>query len=87
MFIGRVEISRVGYYGYGHGSPDKSKPFIAKIEVYGNQNKTELTLTEELSRRIVEIVADEIAAAGRAVADAMVADALTVSALPSPDPL
>ena len=85
MFIGRVEISRVGYHGHGYGNPDASKPFVAKIEVFGSQMKTELVLSPELSRRVVEIVADEIAAAGRATAEAMVAEALNVEALPAPE--
>lgn len=85
MFIGRIEISRVGYIGNGYGKPDASKPFLAKIEVFGLQTKTELFLSEELSRRVVEIVADEVAAAGRATAEAMVAEAMTVSALPAPE--
>jgi hypothetical protein len=85
MFIGRVEISRQGYIGHGYGTPDPSRPFIAKIEVFGQQTKSELTLSPELSRRVVEIIADEVAAAGRATAEAMVAEALTVTALPAPE--
>ncbi len=85
MFIGRVEISRVGYIGHGYGHPDASKPFLAKIEVFGTNTKTELLLSEELSRRVVEIVADEIAASGRATAEALVAEAMMVSALPAPE--
>lgn len=85
MFIGRIEISRVGYIGHGYGTPDASKPFLAKIEVFGQHTKTELLLSEELSRRVVEIVADEVAAAGRATAEAMTAEALNVTALPAPE--
>lgn len=85
MFIGRIEISRVGYIGMGYGAPDARKPFLAKIEVFGTQSKTELTLSEDLSRRVVEIIADEIAAAGRATAEALVAEAMTVNALPQPE--
>jgi hypothetical protein len=85
MFIGRIEISRVGYIGHGYGTPDASKPFLAKIEVFGQANKTELMLSEELSRRVVEIIAEEVAAAGRATAEAMVAEAMTFSALPAPE--
>ncbi len=87
MFIGRVEISRTGYFGSGYGKPDASKPFLAKIEVFGSQTwlKTELMLSEDLSRRVVEIIADEIAAAGRATAEALVAEAMTVNALPTPE--
>lgn len=85
MIIGRIEISRQGYIGSGYGTPDASKPFLAKIEVFGTQSRTELLLSEELSRRVVEIVADEIAASGRATAEALVAEAMTVTALPAPE--
>ena len=85
MFIGRVEISRQGYIGMGYGTPDASKPFLAKIEVFGSSTKTELMLSPEMSRRIVEIVADEIAASGRATAEALTAEALNVTALPAPE--
>lgn len=85
MFIGAIEIRREGYSGYGYGTPDPSKQFIAKIEVYGTRNKTELTLSPELSRRVVEIIAEEVANAGRATAEAMTAEAMNVVALPAPE--
>lgn len=84
MFIGAIEIRREGYTGYGYGTPDASKPFLTKIEVFGTWNKTELTLSPELSRRVVEIIAEEVAAAGRATAEAMTMEAMTVNALPAP---
>ncbi len=85
MFIGRIEISREGYIGNGYGRADPSKPFIAKIEVFGSRTKSELFLSPDLSRRVIEIVADEIVAAGRATAEAMTAEALNVVALPAPE--
>lgn len=85
MFIGAIEIRREGYIGHGYGNPDASRPFIAKIEVHGSRTKSELILSPELSRRVVEICAEEIAAAGRATAEAMVAEALNVAALPAPE--
>lgn len=85
MFIGRVNIQREGYHGYGHGRFDASKPFIATIEVFGSQTKTEMILSPELSLRVVEIVAEEIAASGRVVAEAMTAEAMNVVALPPPE--
>jgi hypothetical protein len=85
MFIGQISIKREGYHGYGHGQFNASKPFIATIEVFGSQSKTELILSPEMSRRIVEVVADEIAAAGRRTAEAMVAEAMDVTALPAPE--
>jgi hypothetical protein len=38
-----------------------------------------------MSDRIVALVAEEVAAAGRATAEAMTADVLTVAALPKPE--
>jgi len=61
MFIGAIEIRREGYIGHGYGSPDPSKPFLAKIEVHGSRTKTEMMLSPELSERIVAIIADEVA--------------------------
>lgn len=85
MFIGRVEISREGYIGAMYGAPNPDKPFLARIEVHGSHTKTEMMLSPELSRRIVEIVADEIVAAGRATAEAMTTEAMSVVALPAPE--
>lgn len=85
MFIGAIEIRREGYIGHGYGSPNPDKPFLAKIEVHGSRGKIELVLTPELSRRVVEIIADEVAAAGRETAEAMTAEAMTVVALSAPE--
>lgn len=84
MFVGRVAITREGYIGHGYGQPDPSKPFRATIEVYGQSGKVELNLSPELSDRLVALVADEVAAAGRATAEAMTAEVLNVTALPNP---
>lgn len=85
MFIGAIEIRRDGYIGHGYGTPDPSRPFIVKIEVHGSRNKTEMMLSAELSERVVALIADEVAAAGRATAEAMTAEALNVVALPAPE--
>ena len=79
MMLTRLTVSRVGYSPYSYSNPDPTKPFQATIEVHGIAAKVELTLSSELSRRILEIVADEVAAAGRATAEIMVADALLVN--------
>jgi hypothetical protein len=42
-----------------------------------------LNLSADLSRRIVEIIAEEVAAAGRATAAMMTAEAFDVAALPA----
>lgn len=83
MFVTRIAVSRDGYYGsYGGGKPDPTKAFRATIEVLGNHGKIELNLSPEMSDRIVAIIAEEVAAAGRATAEAMTADVLNVVALP-----
>jgi hypothetical protein len=74
MFVTAVSIRREGYYGsYGGGKADPAKPFHATIEVHGQHGKVELNVSPDLSARIIEVVADEIAAAGKATADAMTA--------------
>lgn len=83
MFITSIDIRREGYYGAGYGRPDPAKPFNATIEVHGANGKVELKLSPDMSKRIVAIVADEVAAAGRATAEAMTAECLTATALPS----
>ena len=79
MFVNAISIRRDGYYG---SSGDPSKPFRTTIEVQGQHGKVELTLSPAMSEKIVAIIAEEVAAAGRATAEAMTAQCLT--ALPSP---
>lgn len=86
MFITSINIAREGYYGAGYGKPDFTKPFRTKIEVQGVSGKVELVLSEDLSRRVVEIIADEVISASRATAEAMTAEALNVTALAAPEP-
>lgn len=71
MFVTTVSIRREGYYGAGYGKADPNKPFHATIELHGQQGKVELNVSPELSTRIIEVIADEVAAAGKAAADAM----------------
>jgi hypothetical protein len=75
MFVTSITVSREGYYGLGTKA-DPAKPFNARVEVHGRHGKVELQLSAEMSARIVEIIADEIAAAGRATAEAMTATCL-----------
>lgn len=84
MFVNAISIRREGYYGYGSGRADPTKPLLATIEVQGQSGKVELILSPEMSQRIVAIIAEEVAAAGRATAEAMTADVLSVAALPGP---
>lgn len=81
MILRSLSIRREGDYGYS--AIDPKKPFRATIEVAGNSGKVELLLSPELSRRIVEIVAEEVASAGRATAEMMVAEAFDHTALPA----
>lgn len=80
-----ITVLREGYYpGLFQSSIGKdaaARPFTAKIEVQGAQGKVELQLSPELSKRVVDIIADEVAAAGRATAEAMVASMITAPAL------
>lgn len=84
MFVRTISIRREDDYYGAYGKVDPTKPFLAIIEVQGVSHKTELRLSAELSARIVEIIAEEVAAAGRATAEAMTADCLTATALPAP---
>jgi hypothetical protein len=83
MFVRTINIGRENDYGYGHFNPQA--PFIAKIKVEGSSGNVELNLSPELSRRVVEIIAEEVAAAGRATAEAMTAEILSIPALASPE--
>jgi hypothetical protein len=73
MFVTSISIRREGYFGTGYGKADPAKPFNATIELHGQHGKVELVVSPAMSARIVEIVADEVAAAGRATAEAMTA--------------
>jgi len=79
MFVNRISIAREGYYGAGYGKADHKKPFRATIEVEGQHGKIELNLAPEMSERIVALIADEVANAGRATAEAMTASVLDIS--------
>lgn len=85
MFVRTINVRRAGDMGsfYG-GKVDPTKPFEASITVEGQHGKVELTLSPDLSRRIVELIAEEVAAAGRATAEAMVAEVFNIPSLPAP---
>ena len=78
MFVNRISITRDGYYGYG--KQDYSKPLRTTIEVEGQHGKVELNLSPDLSDKVVAIIADEVAAAGRATAEALTAQCLSTQA-------
>lgn len=83
MHVRTIEIRRENDYGYG--AFDASKPFRAIIKVNGQHGQVELNLSAELSQRVVAIIADEVAAAGRATAEAMTAEIITQAALAAPE--
>lgn len=74
MFVNRISITREGFYGYS--KPDPTKPLRAILEVEGQHGKIELNLSPSMSDKIVALIADEIAAAGRATAEALTAQCL-----------
>ena len=85
MFLNSIKIERAGFHG-GYGKADPTKPLNAVVQVQGPLGKVELNLAPEVGERLVALIADEIAAAGRATAEAMVATVLSgdaVEALPA----
>lgn len=79
MILKSISVRRTTKYGFE--TPTGSEPFAATVEMISPNGEVKLNLDPEMSRRIVEVVADEVAKAGRATADAMVADVLTGQAL------
>lgn len=88
MIVQAISIRREGYsFGYSsYRDADASKPFHATVEIHGRSGKTELQLSPEMSKRILDVIADEVVASSRATADAMTADILEATALPAPIP-
>jgi hypothetical protein len=82
MHLNRLNIRRVASKAWQDPTP--ADPFAATIEMIGAHGKVELELSQDLSRRILAVVAEEVANAGRATAEAMVAEAITCVALPAP---
>lgn len=75
MIVSRISVTREGWYA-AYNKPDASKPLRATVEVYGDMGKVELNLGPGASDRIVALIADEIASAGRATAELLTAKAL-----------
>jgi hypothetical protein len=82
VFVRSINIGRENDFGYGAMNPNK--PFIAKIKVEGSTGTVELLLSPDMSKRVVDLIAEEVAAAGRATAEAMTAEILTVASLAAP---
>ena len=75
MIVKAISIRRVGTHYYS--DPKGNEPFAATLEMIGEYGKVELRLSPDMSQRIVEIVADEIAKAGRATAEALTAEVIS----------
>lgn len=72
MIVRKILIERDG--DYGQSKIDETKPLRASITVQGDAGKVELRLDSDLSRRVLELISSEIAAAGKATAEALVAE-------------
>lgn len=83
MHIRSITITRDGDYGYG--AVDASKPFTAKIKVVGRSSEMEIALDNAMSQRVLDLIAEEVAKAGREVANAMTAEVFQAVALPAPE--
>lgn len=83
MIVKSISITREGYYGYG--AIDARKPLRANVEIVGVSGEIKLALNPDMSKRIVDVIADEIVAASRATAEAMTAECLNTAALPKPE--
>lgn len=79
MNLKTLHVARDGYYGFGKLDP--TKPFICSVEVEGPLGNVKLNLPAEVSQRVVSLIAEEIAAAGRATAEMMTASVLDGTAL------
>jgi hypothetical protein len=75
MFVTRVTLSRKDRFY----KPDPTKPFEATVELHGDFGKMELNLGPEVSDRLMALLADEVAAAGRQTAELMTAKCLEVA--------
>lgn len=76
MQVNRVSLARAGYYGQANYR--KSDHFNCTVEVVGDTGKIELAIPPEISVQIMAVIAEQIAEAGRAVADMMVADSFII---------
>ncbi len=81
MHLNAISITRDGYYIGSHRQSDPSKPLRCTVEVAGPLGKTELNLPPEVSDSIVALIADELAAQTRRVAEVMTAQFINASAV------
>lgn len=79
MIIKSISIRRAGYYSYGKAKADD--PFVAQIEVESPHGEVKLNIEADRTQRIVALIADLIAEAGKQTAAAMTAEVITGTAL------
>lgn len=80
MIIRAITVRRAGRYG-AYGPTSEADPFEVAIEAVLPSGEIKLKLSPDLSQRVVELIADEVAEAGRRTAEAMVAQALQTQAI------
>lgn len=73
MHIRSIKITRLGHYGFTGEKLDVTKPFQCTVETESTDGKMELILSSALSQRVLEIVAEELAACAKETAENMVA--------------
>lgn len=79
MHLKQLSIRRDGYHGYGKVDP--SRPLICTVEMEGQSTSVTLNLDPDVSKRVLDLIASEVAAAGRATAERMTAEVLNGTAL------
>lgn len=75
MHLKQLTIRRDGYYGYGKVDP--TRPLACTIELEGDRGSVTLNLDPDMSKRVLDLVASEVAAAGRATAERMTAEVIS----------
>jgi hypothetical protein len=83
MHLNAITIRREGYYGSGTYSSrsDPTKPLHCTVEVQGPMGKTELNLPPEVRNRLISLIANELAAQTKRVAEVMTASFINTSAV------
>ena len=84
MHVRSVTLLREGAYGFDGENVDPTKPFVCKVSIVGQTGKHEIHLPAEVSARIMNLIASELAEEGRRVAQMMTANAFEVQSLPAP---
>ncbi len=62
---------------------EHSKTFAGSVEFTGSYGKVELNLSDEIARRVLNLVADEMVASSREVAKMMTGEILDQVSLPA----